>query len=104
MEKFKIKTHDTAMPYDIALHVTQEKGLTSEQSEYLMEVLRHSILMIIKVDGKLRQPTWKYWNNYVMAYSSCCGVCDEDSLAELENAKKELLENSNELTDHALDY
>lgn len=99
-----IKTHDTAMPYDIALHVTKEKGLTTEQSEYLMEVLRCSILMVIKVDGKLRQTTWMYWNNYVMAHCSCCGSCDEDSLAEVEKTRNELLEHSTELTDHALDF
>lgn len=96
----KIQVFDTSMPYDITLHVTKEKGLTTEQSEYLMEVLRCSILMVIKVDGRLRQTTWKYWNNYVMAHCSC----DEDSLAEVEKTKKELLENSTELTDHALDF
>ena len=44
----KIQVFDTSMPYDITLHVTKEKGLTTEQSEYLMEVLRCSILMVIK--------------------------------------------------------
>ena len=100
----KIQVFDTSMPYDITLHVTKEKGLTTEQSEYLMEVLRCSILMVIKVDGKLRQTTWKYWNNYVMAHCSCCGSCDEDSLAEVEKTRNELLENSTELTNHALDF
>jgi len=100
----KIQVYDTSMPYDITLHVTKEKGLTTEQSEYLMDVLRSSLLMVIKVDGKLRQTTWNYWNNYVMDHCSCCGVCDEDSLAELEKTKNELLENSTELTDHALDF
>lgn len=100
----EIKVSVTSMPYDITLHVTKEKGLTTEQSEYLMEVLRSSILMVIKIDGKLRQTTWKYWNNYVMAYCSCCAVCDEDSLAEVEKTKNELLENSTELTEHALDF
>ena len=46
----------------------------------------------------------KYWDNYVMAHCSCCGSGDEDSLAEVEKTRNELLENSTELTNHALDF
>ena len=40
--------------------------------------------MVIKIDSKLRQTTWKYWYNYVMAHCLCCGSCDKDSLAEVD--------------------
>ncbi len=47
---------------------------------------------------------WRYWVDYIHAFGSCCGSCDEDSLAEVERSKKELLKNAIELTDHALDF
>ncbi len=100
----KVKVFNTTMPYDIADHVAKEKGLNDFQHKYLTEVLSDSILMIIKINGKLRQTTWKYWSNYISAHCSCCGSCDEESLAEVEKYQNELLENSIELTDHALDY
>lgn len=99
----KIQTYDTTMVYDIVNHM-REKGLPDETAGYLRFLLEDNILMHIKVGGKLYQVAWRYWVDYVEAHCSCCGVCDEDSLAEVERTQKELLANATELTDHALDF
>lgn len=99
----KIKTYDTTMVYDIVNHM-REKGLPDETAGYLRFLLEDNILMKIKVGGKLYEVSWRYWVAYVEAHCSCCGICDEDSLAEVQRTQKELLENATELTDHALDF
>ena len=99
----KINTHDTTMVYDIVNHM-REKGLPDETAGYLRFLLEDNILMHMKVGGKLYKVAWKYWVAYVEAHCSCCGSCDEDSLAEVERTQKELLKNAIELTNHALDF
>lgn len=99
----KINTYQHSMIYDIVNHM-REKGLPDETAGYLRFLLEDNILMNIKIDGKLYQVAWRYWVDYIHAFGSCCGSCDEDSLAEVERSKKELLKNAIELTDHALDF
>ena len=100
----KIQVIESSMPYDIGRHISKEFNLNKDQSKYLNNILAENILMVIKIDGKLRQTTWKYYHDFTMAYSSCCGNCNDESLAEVEKARNELLQNSVELTDHAIDY
>ena len=102
-EMAKINTYQHSMIYDIVNHM-REKGLPDETAGYLRFLLEDNILMNIKIDGKLYKVAWRYWVDYIHAFGSCCGSCDEDSLAEVERSKKELLKNAIELTDHALDY
>ena len=99
----KIQTYQTSMVYDIVNHM-REKGLPDETAGYLRFLLEDNILMNIKIDNKLYEVAWRYWNDYIHAFGSCCGSCDEDTLAEVERSKKELLKNATELTNHALDY
>jgi hypothetical protein len=86
----KINTYQHSMIYDIVNHM-REKGLPDETAGYLRFLLEDNILMNIKIDGKLYEVAWRYWVDYIHAFGSCCGSCDEDSLAEVERSKKELL-------------
>jgi hypothetical protein len=99
----KIQTYQSTMVYDIANHM-REKGMPDTMAGYLRFLLEDNILMNIKVDGKLYEVAWRYWNAYVMAHGSCCGTCNDDTLAEVERTKNELLKNATELTDYAIDY
>ena len=99
----KINTRDNTMVYDIVNHM-REKGLPDETAGYLRFLLEDNILMKIKVGKKLYEVAWRYWVAYVEAHFSCCGVCDEDSLAEVKRTQKQLLKNATELTNHAIDF
>lgn len=99
----KVSKYQTSMVLDIVDHM-KEKGLDELTAGYLRFVLEDSIIMNIIVDDKLYQTPFKYWLAYREAYGSCCGSCNEDTLYELEIAKKELLKNSTEIQKHALDY
>ena len=99
----KIQTYQTSMVYDIVNHM-REKGLSDETAGYLRFLLEDNILMNIKIDGKLYEVAWRYWNDYIRAFGSCCGSYDEDTFAEVERSKNELLKNAIELTGNALDY
>jgi hypothetical protein len=99
----KIQTHDTTLVYDLVNHM-REKGMPDYMSGYLRFLLEDNIPMHIKIDGKLYSAPWRYWNAYVNAFASCCGCCNEDSIAEVDMAREELLKHAVQLKDGALDY
>ena len=99
----KIETYDHSLVYDLVNHM-RKKGMPDEMAGYLRFLLEDNIPMHIKIDGKLYSAPWRYWQDYVGAFASCCGMCCDESIAEVERAKSELLKNATRLTDHALDY
>jgi hypothetical protein len=99
----KIQTYDTTLVYDLVNHM-RKKGMPDNMSGYLRFLLEDNIPMHIKIDGKLYSAPWRYWNAYVNAHASCCGCCNEDSIAEVDMAREELLKHAVQLKDGALDY
>ena len=99
----KIQTDETTLVYDLVNHM-REQGMPDEMAGYLRFLLEDNIPMHIKIDGKLYSVPWRYWEDYTHSYSACCGVCCEESIADVERSKAELLKHASELQDHALDY
>jgi len=99
----KIETYDHSLVYDLVNHM-RKKGMPDEMAGYLRFLLEDNIPMHINIEGKLYSAPWRYWQDYVSAFASCCGMCCDESIAEVERAKSELLKHATRLTDHALDY
>lgn len=92
------------MIYDITNFLREEIDLTPEQAGLLRFCLEDNILMIIEIDDKVYQTPWKYYRDFVEAFGTCCGTCNEDTLFEVERSKKELIKNSQRLSNHANKY
>lgn len=99
----KIETYNHSLVYDLVNHM-RKKGMPDEMAGYLRFLLEDNIPMHIKIEGNLYSVPWRYWQDYVSAFASCCGMCCDESITEVEIAKSELLKNATRLTDHALDY
>lgn len=99
----KIQTSNTALVYDIVNHL-REKGVPPETAGYIRFLLEDNIPMILKIDGKLYETSWRYWSEFISAYNALVGSVNEDTIYHYELAKTELIKNAIQLTDHAIDY
>lgn len=99
----KINTSNHSLVYDLVNHM-RSKGMPDEMAGHLRFLLEDNLLMNIKVDGKLYEVPWRYWQAYTSTFSACCGCCCDESILDVDIAKKELLKHATQLTDHALDY
>lgn len=99
----KIQTFNTTLVYDIVNHL-QDKGMTPETAGYIRFLLEDNIPMILKIDGKLYETSWKYWAMFTSAHGDLVGSVNEDTIHHYELAKTELIKNATQLTDHAINY
>lgn len=99
----KIQTNEITLVYDLINHM-RKKGMPDAMAGYLRFLLEDNIPMKIKIDGKLYSAPWRYWQEYVSAFASCCGCCNDDSIAEVDKARDVLLKHAVRLKDGALDY
>lgn len=99
----KIQTSDTNLVYDLVNHM-REKGLPDKTAGYLRFLLEDNIPMHIKLNGELYISPWRYWRDYVLAHSDCCGCCDEESIKDLDNARDQIIKHSVKVQPHAIDY
>ena len=88
------------MVYDITNYLREKINLTPEQAGLLRFCLEDNIIMTIEIDGKVYQTAWKYYRAFVEAFGTCCGMCNGDTLFEVERSKTELINNSQQLSDH----
>lgn len=99
----KIDTNTHSLVYDLVNHM-RKKGMPDEMAGYLRFLLEDNIPMHIRIEGKLYEVAWRYWCDYTAAFAACCGLCDDDSIAEVERSKMELLKHATQIKDGALDY
>lgn len=99
----KIQTYDHCLVWDLVEHL-RKKGLSDETSGYIRFLLEDNIPMKIRIDGVLYSAPWRYWEKFTTAHATCCGACCDDTIKDVEIAKKELIKNSIVLKDGAIDF
>jgi len=57
----------------------------------------------IRKKGEIYEVPYKYWLDFTSAHYSCCGSCNEDSLAELERSKNTMMIHATNV-EHCIDF